>query len=207
MLSFGLNKLKNIDTENAFPKNEVGDVQVIDDTSIDQHSASFVTFDCTEPHCVMQFRREDRLRAHLLMGSHKFIVPSFRLLDKSAITYKESLENDNLKEIPILTSTNRTAADTRIPTVALKEGWALFVPRAKISFTAAQRSYLIEKYDEGEKSGAKWDPSKLAEVYFLILIFSKSYRCFSIIQHMQTAKAHGEFMFQPDQFLTVSQIK
>lgn len=172
MLSFNLDESESIDTENAFSKKEVTDI--IEDTSADQHS-SFVTFDCTEPHCVLQFRREDRLRAHLLMGFHKFIMPSFQLLDRAAIIYKESLKNDNLKEIPILTSTNRTVRDTRIPTIGLKEGWALFVPRAKITFTAAQRSYLNEKYNEGEESGAKWDPSKLAEVSFCYLILSKSF--------------------------------
>lgn len=53
----------------------------------DQRPSSFVTFDCTEPHCIMQFRHEDRLRAHLLLGSHKTIIPPFRLLDKTAIMY------------------------------------------------------------------------------------------------------------------------
>ncbi len=60
----------------------------------------------TSSHCVLQFRREDRLRAHLLLGSHKIITPPFRLLDKAVIVYKESLDNDNLKEIPILSAIN-----------------------------------------------------------------------------------------------------
>ncbi len=161
-LSFDLEDPENIDTDDVLFKQEVVDIG--DNINMDQHPSSFVTFDCTEPHCIMQFRREDRLRAHLLIGSHKIISPSFQLLDKAAVIYKESLESDNLKEIPILTSTNTTVRNPRISTVTLKEGWALFHPRAKVTFAPAQRSYLNEKYDEGEKSGAKWDPCKLAEV-------------------------------------------
>lgn len=170
VLSFGLDNPGDIDTDNGSIKQEVVDMD--NNGSIEQHSSSFVTFDCTEPHCVMQFRREDRLRAHLLIGSHKIMVPSFHLPDKAAIIYKQRLEDDILKEIPILTSTNRTVTGVRIPTVPLTEGWALFRPRAKVTFTPTQRSYLHEKYDEGEKSGAKWDPSKLSEVSFSLFLYS-----------------------------------
>ncbi|CAF1356373.1 unnamed protein product [Adineta ricciae] len=184
--SFEREGSENIDTDDVLFKQEV--VENGDNINMDQHSSSFVTFDCTEPHCIMQFRREDRLRAHLLIGNHKTVAPPVRLLDKAAVIYKESLENDNIKEIPILTSINTVVANPRISTVTLKEGWALFHPRPKVTFTLVQRSYLIEKYDEGEKTGAKCDPSKLAE-------------------QMQTARIKDEFMFQPDQFLTTSQIK
>ncbi|CAF4146057.1 unnamed protein product [Rotaria sordida] len=51
-----------------------------------------------------------------------------------------------------------------------------------------QRAYLHQKYNEGETSGAKWDAATVA-------------------QHMETAKENGKFIFEPDQFLTASQIK
>jgi hypothetical protein len=134
----------------------------------DRHSSSFVTFDCTEPHCVKQFRREDRLRAHLLLDSHKIIIPPFRLLDKAVIMYKESLSSDTPKQVPVLSASNVTKKNETLATVSLKEGWALFRPRAKVAFTIAQRSYLNQKYDEGEKSGAKWDAATVAEASLFI---------------------------------------
>ena len=70
----------------------------------------------------MQFRREDRLRAHLLLSSHKIIVPRYRLLDKAAIMYKKSLEDDNPKQVPVLLTTSTRAKWSVIPTVDLKEG-------------------------------------------------------------------------------------
>ncbi|CAF2969698.1 unnamed protein product [Rotaria sp. Silwood2] len=119
------------------------DAMDVDSTIVtDKDSSSFVTFDCIEPVCVMQFRREDRLRAHLLLDSHKIVIPPFRLLDKAAIMYKESLENDNPKQIPVLSAVGTTTKKLMIPTVDLEEGWALFRLRANARFTAAQRSYL-----------------------------------------------------------------
>lgn len=135
------------------------DTTVVDD----KNSSSFVTFDCTEPHCIMQFRREDRLRTHLLLGSHKTVIPHYRLLDKAAIIYKQSLENDIPKQVPALSTVGITERKSAILTVDLKEGWAIFRPRARIGFTIAQRSYLQQKYDEGEKGGAKWNASAVAE--------------------------------------------
>ena len=129
----------------------------------DQHSSSFVTFDCTEPHCVMQFRREDRLRAHLLLGSHKIITPSFRLLDRAAILYKKALESDKPKAVPVLSASTAAVTTANTAMFVMEEGWALFRAREKVPFTLAQRSYLNQKYDEGEKSGAKWDASTVAE--------------------------------------------
>jgi hypothetical protein len=131
---------------------------------IDPHFSSFITFDCTEPHCIMQFQREDRLRAHLLLDNHKTISPPFRLLDKAAIIYKETLGSDNPKEIPILSATRSTTNKSMDTKFNLDEGWALFHPRVKVAFTPAQRAYLNQKYDEGEKCGAKWDAATVAEV-------------------------------------------
>jgi hypothetical protein len=112
----------------------------------------------------MQFRREDRLRAHLLFGSHKTITPPFRLLDKAAMVYKDALDSDNIKEIPILSSINSTIRNSTVSIANLEEGWALFRPRVKTAFSPTQRSYLDEKYLEGERSGAKWDACAVAEV-------------------------------------------
>ena len=75
----------------------------------------------------MKFRREDRLRAHLLLRSHKTIIPPYWLLDKAAIIHKESLDSGNLKEIPILSATNSTIKCSTISIVNLEEGWALFL--------------------------------------------------------------------------------
>ena len=129
-----------------------------------ERSPAFVTFDCTEANCVMQFRREDRLRAHLLIGSHKFVTSSSSLLDKAILMYKETMINDDARRIPSMSTASIAVTPSSFRKSKLEEGWALFQPRPNVKFTLAQKTYLNEKYDEGEKSGGKWDPNRLAEV-------------------------------------------
>jgi hypothetical protein len=136
----------------------------VDDTFVvGQRSPAFVTFDCPEPHCVMQFRREERLHAHLLLGSHKNLIPSFRLLDKAIIMYKEGLESDKYKHVPILPAVTMSASSSTTVNDTLAEGWALFRSRPRVPFTVIQRSYLDQKYNDGEESGAKWDAASVAQ--------------------------------------------
>ena len=134
----------------------------------DQCCPSFVTFGCTEPHCVMQFRREDRLRAHLLLGSHRFKTPTYRLLDKATLIYKQLLDSDNPRQVPLLPITSSTSGTSLPNKENLREGWALFRARNKAPFTLTQKSYLNQRYDEGEKSGAKWDGATVAEASFCL---------------------------------------
>lgn len=149
--------------------------------SSDECSPSFITFDCTEPHCVMQFRREDRLRAHLLLGSHQFDTPTYRLLDKATLIYKQLLDSDNPRQVPLLPIISSTGNTSSTNKENLREGWALFRPRNKAPFTLTQRSYLNQRYDEGEKSGAKWDAVTVAEARFYLTPSHPLFNlCFSI---------------------------
>lgn len=138
------------------------------DVDISEHnskySSSFVTFDCPEPHCIMQFLREDRLRTHLLVGFHTYADVSLPPLDKAVLMYKDSLESDRPKQVSVLSTISTISRTTVASRNNLKQGWALFRPRKKILFTPVQRAYLNQKYHEGEASGAKWDPVSVAQV-------------------------------------------
>ena len=129
-----------------------------------ESQSGFVTFDCPEPRCVMEFRREDRLNAHLLVGIHKIVDSSCRLLDKAILLYKDGLSRDGPSHVPNLPARTISDSATKTGVKNLKEGWGLFHPRTRAPFSIAQRSYLDQKYNEGEKSGAKWDPDSIAQV-------------------------------------------
>ena len=103
----------------------------------------------------MQFRREDRLRAHLLLGGHQFNVPTYRLLDKATLIYKQLLDSGNLRQVSLLPTTSSTGNTSSTNKENLRERWALFRPRKKPPFTLTQRLYLNQRYNEGEKSCAK----------------------------------------------------
>ncbi|CAF1481894.1 unnamed protein product [Rotaria sordida] len=66
-----------------------------------------------------------------------------------------------------------------------QQGWALFESKAAIRYSPEQIKFLTEKYNEGEASGHKWNPSA----------------------EMETKEKNGTFVFQPDQFLTTTQIR
>ena len=135
--------------------NEANDEILIDEQTMgttdtgdhDERSPAFVTFDCTEANCVMQFRREDRLRAHLLIGSHQFVTPSSSLLDKAILMYKQTMINDDVKRIPSLSTASTSVTTSSFGKNKLEEGWALFHPRPNVKFTLPQKTYLNEKYD------------------------------------------------------------
>ena len=143
---------------------DIEPMDIDDNEQTEKRPSRFVTFDCPESRCIVQFRREDRLRAHLLVGSHRFIDHPCSLLDKAAQMYKDALESDYPKQVPLLPVANITASPPAPLKNNLREGWAPFSPRKKILFTPAQRAYLNQKYDEGETSGAKWDPVAVAHV-------------------------------------------
>ena len=113
--------------------------------------------------------------------------------------YKKSLENDDPKRVPVLPTTSTIQKWSVIQAADLKDGWAIFRPRTKIGFTLAQRTYLQQKYDEGEKGGTKWDAwySKQKQVHFLLVMHFLVYKIFPRFQHMQTGKRQGQFIFKP----------
>ncbi|CAF1499002.1 unnamed protein product [Rotaria sordida] len=66
-----------------------------------------------------------------------------------------------------------------------QQGWALFESKAAIRYSPEQIKFLTEKYNEGEASGHKWNPS-------------------AVSLEMETKEKNGTFAFQPDQFLTTT---
>ena len=136
------------------------------DVVISRESQSgFVTSDCPEPRCVMEFRREDRLKAHLLVGIRKIVDLSCRLLDEAILLYKDGLSRDGPSYVSNLPAQTTSDSATKNGVKNLKEFWGLFHLRTRAPFSIAQRSYLDQKYSEGEKSGTKWDPAPIAEVF------------------------------------------
>ena len=130
------------DANNSYDQNRSkgdGNGNVID------KSSGFVTFDCPEPHCVMEFRREDRLRAHLLMGAHKTQETSHRLLDNAMLMYSESINHHDHVQVPNISADTSTGLYSQIPSNNLDEGWALHRSRTRAPFSVCQRSFMVNK--------------------------------------------------------------
>ena len=94
--------------------------------------------------------------------------------------YKDGLESDKHKQVPNL-PVNSTVVSSVIPVnEQLGVGWALFRARPRVTFTINQRSYLEERYDEGEKSGSKWDANSVAEARNIL----RQIRCLLFVHNL-----------------------
>ncbi|CAF4712075.1 unnamed protein product, partial [Rotaria sp. Silwood1] len=143
------------------------------------NSKPFV-FDCPDPHCIRQFRPHANLQVHLSTGIHKYQPNRLKLLDKAKLHYKQQLENDENEHIRSTQNFKTIHSSNGNVNYELKQRWALF--------NRKPLTYLVQKYNEGEKNGMKWDPPQVAE-------------------QMQPTINNGHYVFEPSQWLTSSQIK
>lgn len=123
----------------------------------------FLIFRCNDSQCVKWYRTIDRCEDHIAAGKHVYPTTKFSLLDVAVKTFKAQTEK--ITSIPAMTLTTH---DTCTPLVnnsqRLLEGWALPPPKSNKRFSKEQIAFLVEKYDEGERSGSKWNPSAVASV-------------------------------------------
>jgi hypothetical protein len=85
-----------------------------------------------------------------------------------------------------------------------QQGWALSDSKTVIRYSPEQVKYLTEKYNEGEANGHKWNPSAVALVSNLN--YDQTFIS-KLFQEMETKEENGQFIFEPHQFLTTTQIR
>ena len=110
------------------------------------------------------------------------------LLDKAVLSYAEALEGQAVS-IPEIGATEGKEMTPVVDCAAdLAMGWALKSSSKKARFSKKQKDYLIGKFQIGEKTGQKADPSSVARA-------------------MLTARnVNGERTFTSEEFLTSSQV-
>ena len=119
-------------------------------------------------------------------GKHKRELEKETLYDKAAMEYRKQLEGQATLMVPVFTGTSQPRMQGAS---ALPMGWALKSAESKRSrFSAAQKSYLTDKFKLGELTKKKVDPA-------------------SVARSMMTARnTNGSRLFTSDDFLTVTQI-
>lgn len=160
-------------------------------SSEEPDSATCRLFFCPKEGCVKSFQRYSNLQYHLDSGKHKRVVEHETLLDRAINQYAYQLEVESVKlqEVcnPIHPGTEgncRARDDSTLP----PKGWALKITQSKKRFTANQKEYLIKKFNIGQKTGRKADPS-------------------SVSRDMRKARdSNGDRIFTVDEFLTAQQI-
>jgi len=166
----------------------------MEDLSDDTSGTSKIdtVFDCPEPGCTASFLKHGHLVNHLDKGIHKYVRENINSMDFAIKAFKSNLQKCARQIPPFLKASSENIIKElpqkcNISLIELKQGWAIKPATVCRQMDQDQINYLLEKYNEGERSGKKWDPKKLA-------------------QHMRKEKIQGEARFQPEQYLKWQQI-
>ena len=146
-------------------------------------------FYCPEEGCVKSFQQYSSLEKHLDCDTHKYALEHETLYDKAMIMYAAKLEH-GAGVVPETVDEDVIISDSlEDEGPALSMGWALkSATVTRKNFTATQKTYLTEVFQEGERTGQKADPSEISKA-------------------MRRAKhSDGSSIFEKDDFLTPLQI-
>ena len=146
------------------------------------NSSAFVTFNCSTAGCVKQYRRFSNLIKHHARGDHVFKPDKVTLRDRAILMYKDRAESvkpnqiHELNRFNLVSSKSMSSDDDDDDADAGSEkqddnsqhheerGWALSESKSAVRYSPDQIRFLTQKYDEGEASGHKWNPSTVASV-------------------------------------------
>ena len=144
------------------------------------NSSAFVTFNCSTAGCVKQYRRFSNLIKHHARGDHVFKPDKVTLRDRAILMYKDRAESvkpnqiHELNHFNLVSSASMSSDDDDDEANDGREkqddnsqaheeqGWALSESKSAVRYSPDQIRYLTQKYDEGEASGQKWNPSTVA---------------------------------------------
>lgn len=174
----------------------VEEQETIDEDADNSSNASFDSapqnlFLCPEEGCIKSYQRHSSLQKHLEYGEHKRALECETLLDRAVLGYASRLE-EGASMVPEIQETDLSLVSLSPPQSSgpsLPMGWALKHSHARSTrFSTKQKEYLIAKFQIGEQTGQKADPTSVCRV-------------------MRTAKdSNGDRLFDSTEFLTSQQI-
>ena len=151
----------------AEPLTEVEGNSDCEDQSSDESSAHVDAanncrlFTCSEEGCVKTFKRHSSLVKHLDCGKHKRALEHETLYDKAMTEYATNLEC-GARKCPTVLGGSRPSLPT-LP-ITLPMGWALKSTQSRrTKFTDNQKQYLNAKFQVGERTGKKADPTEVSK--------------------------------------------
>ena len=130
------------------------------------------------PGCVKQYRLYSNLVKHHDRGDHLFKPDKVTHRDRAILMYKDRADSVKpnpiyqLSNFSVVHSTSISSDDDDYEHQKQEnnthdheqQGWALSEHKAITRYSPEQIKYLTEKYNEGEASGHKWNPSAVSSV-------------------------------------------
>ena len=122
-------------------------------------------FECPEPGCQEVFKNFCELEIRAEIGNHKNRPMSESFYDRTSREWAERFSTVDQVQADGSTSgsgirSSEETADT--PPSDLSQGWALSKPRVSTRFTPKVKTYLNARFELGEKTGLKADPSQVS---------------------------------------------
>jgi hypothetical protein len=122
--------------------------------SILDTSTSFAVFQCNDSQCTKWYRSIDRCDDHIASGKHVYPQKKLSLLDIAVKTYKTQTEKI-VPKVALVLPTQNTCLRNMNDLTCMDEGWALPQSKSNRRFSKEQTAFLVEKYNEGERTGHK----------------------------------------------------
>lgn len=129
------------------------------------NSSGFDMSECTHERCILQFRHRLDCGNHMDIGKHKFESNKMSSIEKAKTMYKNRLENENMqKHVPLRNFTVIQNVHPSISRKVLRQGGALPAKKVSKRFNFNQKQFMVNAYDQGERTGSKINSATLALV-------------------------------------------
>ena len=168
--------------ENADHSNEDSSIDADDENQMDvgepveDSNTGFLVFRCSDSQCIKWYLSIDRCEDHIISGKHVYSENRLSLLDTAVHAYQFQTQKISSHSGLTLSTDYATSQHTNTSR-ALVEGWALPQPKLSKRFSKEQIAFLVDKSDEGERSGHKWNPATVASVSGFSLLLKTNLLC------------------------------
>ena len=157
---------ENDTTESNSSSDTEDDIEIRSETTIADSSSEFLLFRCSDEKCIKWYRSMDRCESHILSGVHVYPPEKMSLVHAAIRTYKSQTDKILSNAANALTTTDLLTHPN--DSNYLEQGWALVQSKPNKRLTTQQIEFLVEKYEEGQRSGYKWNPAAVAAVSIFV---------------------------------------
>lgn len=174
----------------------------VDDDDVEQQqqevpseSGPRTFFTCSEEGCSATFLRFGNLQRHLEIGKHMYHRENINSIDFSVRVFKNKLESFS-GQLPRFFRNIPTAViqeSKRNPTCQKRKiamGWAISSPKPCKKFDTDVKAYLLQKYEEGEKTGGG-NPKKLRMTCLDLHVFNDMFMRMEVLDFTQISIHRG----------------
>ena len=113
---------------------------------------------CPEDTCELRFSSAADVSNHISIGKHWRELEDTGIKDTAVLAYQKAMQSDSLMSVAYSTNVEKASAAELSPSGQIQMGWGLKTSPTRVTFTDAQKSFLLRKFQEGEETKQKSTP-------------------------------------------------